>query len=200
MEIDITNISVKAYEGGIKELRLNCEEESPCNIRFKNGDESIRILIDPRDNFRLTGYANGNAVNFKNYNYEKYIMCSFQNVFRYFKNHINQSTDNFKIAKSTVIFCLSEAARSEIIFKYCKQNLTKLDNKTFDGDFKQLITSYGHVISLRDENQPRYFLPVQPFDYYRYFISDRYTGNQKDAIALLDRVCRKVGVQKEDIK
>ncbi len=200
MEIDITNISLKAYEDVIKSLRLKCQEENDCTIRLGTGEESVRILIDPRDNYRLSGYSNGHTMNFINYNYEKYVMCSFQNVFRYFQSHTNQNTDDFKIAKSTVIFCFSEAARSEIIFKYCKQNLTRLDNKAFDGDFKQLITSYGHVISLRDNNQPRYFLPLQPFDYYRYYTSDRYTGNTKDALELLDRVCRMVGIRMEDLR
>ncbi len=197
MPIDLNNISINDYKHIITDMRNASSLTNPFHIVLINGTERVAINFECNNNYKITSYnKNETTVNFTNYNYVKKKICSLKEIFAAFIERPDQAEDSFEIAKTTVIFYFSEAARSKVISKYCEKHLN--NSGSFLPCFNPLVNTFGHTITFRDGKTHKYNLPLAPFDYYHYFNSQDFTGDKKEKIGDLDRACAEANMNRYD--
>ncbi|QQO10142.1 hypothetical protein [Breznakiella homolactica] len=166
------------YRGIVSAMRDNSRANQVYAIALRDGTKNISLSVNCGTNYLFNTYTvDQTVINNFQYNYsegykEARPLKEMYSVF----NTLYASTDagkrvgaEYEAAKGTVIFYFCEAARSAIIYEYCKT--LKFDRSSvIPPDIFFLVNDYDKTLSHRDTGHAKnYDIPLKPSDYYNYY-------------------------------
>jgi hypothetical protein len=200
MTIHVSGNAIKTeYRNAIEEMRKAAggKNESIITIELtgaKDHANTLTVDCDCKNNYEISGGAYNGQVLPVTFKYMKYAMCSsFEDLMNKTTQSVADSGTITEEIKTTLLFYFTEAARSEIIFKYCEKNIEHLGEFTLI--FLALAYNYQQTLEKRDGAAPRPDKPLLPDDYIRFF-TDRVTMNGvKTNLKVLRMACDSAGIK-----
>jgi hypothetical protein len=194
----VSNKDIKTeYKNIIEDMRKAAGTNSAVTIELidaKDPANTLTVDCDCKKNYELNGIAYNGQVLAVSFKYMRYAMCnSFEDLMIKAAQSTADSGTITEEIKTTLLFYFSEAARSEIIFKYCEKNIEHLGEFTLI--FQALVYNYQQALEKRDGAAPKPDKPLLPDDYIRFFIDRVTMDGVKTNLKVLRMACDSAGVK-----